>query len=72
MVWKNSSSAREVGVGDLPLFLILIFAVTALHSVENREVEVRELEGCHLREEVWRRFLSPLGSSGSVKQKRWE
>lgn len=59
VVWKNSSSARDAGVGDLVSFLIFIFPVTALHNMENREVEVRELKEYNLLEKVWKSFLSP-------------
>lgn len=59
VVWKNSYSASKVGVGDLVSFLTFIFPDTALHNMENQEMDVRVLMQCHLLEESWRRLLLP-------------
>ena len=72
MVWKNSSSDSKVGHGDLASFLIFIFPVTAVHNVENQEVEVRELDGRRLRAEVWRRFLSPPDATWLLRFRKTE
>lgn len=63
MVWKNSSSTNEAGVGDMVSFLIFIFPVTALHNVEKLRGGSEGAGGMSFREEVWRRFLSPLDTT---------
>lgn len=49
----------EVWVGDFVLFTPFPSPCNSYTHMESQKEEVREQEGCHLLEELWRRFLSP-------------